>query len=360
MTRDEFIAKLPQNNDSRVETILQMIDEGKSILGIEDDDRIQEWYEKNYERLDPEAHFLFYLARFILAHEYTEIRCRNSDGYGGYRRIMEDLAEYIFWEAADICDQIEKFIEEFPSIYDYELISVDHKTIYSVALKYYYYYVYRSKELNRMIAECKDEIAFTQLLNLLDTNETNKSKDMLVKGIRVYLSNNKKKYVDFSSNYANKLFSNVVLQYFYDLFRCNPRNLGKLKSRLESIEVSKKKLIHRTIHEIYLVFAENGYLEYNNSIDHYKLGSKDGKYISTNNNVSRWVYAVFSKLSGQFNMDSLDMDQKKRIRDSLKAYANDKYYQQDDFQDPFNFKEAYSTFKNGDMTPGEMSKFRVW
>lgn len=358
MTREEFIAKLPQNNDSRVETILQMIDEGISILGINSDDGIKRWYQENYERLEPDIRFFFYLTRFVLAHKYTEKRCEKTGAYGGYRLHKENLYEYIFDEACRIRNQINDFLKNFSSIYNYDLISVDDRIISGIAIKYYYYYDFRSQELDRMISECKDEMAFIELLG-----GSNSSEKKNINGLRVYLSRNKKKYVDISSNYANELFSDVILNYFYDLFRYNPRDLNGLRSRVESLEISKKKLVHRTIHEMYSVFADNGYLEYNNSIDHYKLGSKNGKYVSTNNNVSRWVYAVFSMLSGEFDPDSLDMDKKKRIRDCLKAYAKERFYHQDDFKSSFDFEKAYSAFTYGrDSGIGfdELLKLRIW
>ena len=96
---------------------------------------------------------------------------------------------------------------------------------------------------------------------------------------------------------------------------------------------------------MYAVFVENGCLQYNNTTDLYKLGSSGGKFVSTNNNVSRWIYTVFAELSGVWDTDALDMDLKKTIRDCLVAYA--KNYHQDDYKFPYDIEKAYSWLVHG-------------
>ena len=96
---------------------------------------------------------------------------------------------------------------------------------------------------------------------------------------------------------------------------------------------------------MYAVFVENGYLQYNNTTDLYKLGSSGGKYVSTRNGVSRWIYTVFAELSGVWDKYACDEDLRKTIRDCLVAYA--KKYHQDDYKFPYDIEKAYSWLVHG-------------
>lgn len=340
MTRDEFIKYLPGGETNTKEMVIQLVDEGLDVLGITNEKGIQDWYQENFMRLFSTGTIRLIGVREDLASRYATSRYRNK--YERSDEIGEREYEYFFVrrDVEGITSRIIDIIRERK-----DLIQVDPKVIIGIAVKYYFYYEFRLHELKRLESEVMDEMSFVKLDDFLRIKDPVSGDDSKVKGIRVYLSRNKKEYVDISSDWANKLFSDVVVKYFYDLFRNNPRDLDKLQKQLESISVARKKIKHRVIHEMYAVFVENGCLQYNNTTDLYKLGSSGGKFVSTNNNVSRWIYTVFAELSRVWDTDAYDMDLKKTIRDCLVAYA--KNYHQDDFKFPYDIEKAYSGLVHG-------------
>lgn len=343
MTREEFIKYLPGGDTNIKEMVIQMVDEGLDVLGITDEKGIQDWYHENFMRLFSTGTIRLIGVREDLASEYATKRFRAK--YENAREIGEREYEYFF-----VRNDVERITSRINDIIlkNEDLIQVDPKVIIGIAVKYYFYYEYRLNELKRLESEVMDEISFVQLDDFFRIKDPVSGDDSKVKGIRIYLSRNKKKYVDISSDWANKLFSDVVVKYFYDLFRNNSRDLDKLQKQLDTLSVAKKKIKHRVIHEMYAVFVENGYLQYNNTTDLYKLGSSGGKYVSSNNNVSRWIYTVFAELSGVWDTDDpnvLDWDLRKTIRDCLVAYA--KNYHQDDFKFPYDIEKAYSWLVHG-------------
>ena len=340
MTRDEFIKYLPGGETNTKEMVIQLVDEGLDVLGITNEKGIQDWYQENFMRLFSTGTIRLIGVREDLASRYATSRYRNK--YERFGEIGEREYEYFFVrrDVEGITSRIIDIIRERK-----DLIQVDPKVIIGIAVKYYFYYEFRLHELKRLESEVMDEMSFVKLDDFFRIKDPVSGDDSKVKGIRVYLSRNKKEYVDISSDWANKLFSDVVVKYFYDLFRNNPRDLDKLQKQLESISVARKKIKHRVIHEMYAVFVENGCLQYNNTTDLYKLGSSGGKFVSTNNNVSRWIYTVFAELSRVWDTDAYDMDLKKTIRDCLVAYA--KNYHQDDFKFPYDIEKAYSGLVHG-------------
>ena len=346
MTREEFIKYLPGGDTNIKEMVIQMVDEGLDVFGIGGEKGIQNWYEEIITRYNsssgPDS------LKYICIQEYLASRYASRRYLTKYIRadkIGEREFDYFMveWYVQGITQRINDII-----LKNEDLIQVDPKVIIGIAVKYYFYYEYRHNELERLESEVMDEMSFVKLDDFFRINNPVSGDDSKVKGIRIYLSHNKKKYVDISSDWANKLFSDVVVKYFYDLFRNNSRDLDKLQKQLDTLSVAKKKIKHRVIHEMYAVFVENGYLQYNNTTDLYKLGSSGGKYVSSNNNVSRWIYTVFAELSGVWDTDDpnvLDWDLRKTIRDCLVAYA--KNYHQDDFKFPYDIEKAYSWLVHG-------------
>ena len=103
---------------------------------------------------------------------------------------------------------------------------------------------------------------------------------------------------------------------------------------------------------MYKIFVDEGLVKFESNEDLYKLGSKNGKFVSANNQVSYWIYEVFQRLSGKYKQGVDIENMRKAIRDILKSYASPKYYHKDDVMFPENFERVYRVYLRYDEENG--------
>ena len=224
----------------------------------------------------------------------------------------------------------------------------DKLILKAIALNYYWFYDHRKDYLDQMVAECRDEIAFLEVLDHLRVNNPKTGKLNHINGIRIDINKGRGHYAELNSDRTLKLFEEVILQQFYDRFSQLALTIEELKEQIKVYKLADKKRALRTMHEMYKAFVDNGYLSFNNDKDLYMLGQKNHKYVSTNNGVTDWIYAVFAYLSKRYAVDTTEDERRKTVRDNLKRYT--KVYHQDDAIFPvFDFEHLKRVYVASDI-----------
>ena len=146
--------------------------------------------------------------------------------------------------------------------------------------------------------------------------------------VRIDINKGRGHNAELNSDRSLKLFEEVILQQFYDRFSQSALTIEELKEQIKVYKLADQKRALRTMHEMYKAFVDKGYLSFNNDKDLYMLGQKNHKYVTTNNGVTDWIYAVFAYLSKRYAVDTTEDERRKTVRDNLKRYT--KVYHQDD------------------------------
>ena len=162
----------------------------------------------------------------------------------------------------------------------------------------------------------------------LKANDPKTGKQNHIKGIRIDINKGRGHYAEVNSERTIQLFEEVILQQFYDRFSQSNLTIDELKEQIKVYKLADQKMALRTMHEMYKVFVDKGYLAFNNDRDLYMLGQKKCKYVTTNNGVTDWIYTVFAHLSKRYAVDATEDERRKTVRDNLKRYT--KVYHQDD------------------------------
>lgn len=320
MTREEFISKLPDLNMK--DAVIRLVDQGVDIYGFQTEEKIGKWYEDCSNLLAESSGFLPVFQQAI-ANRLDTAR------FLLYTHVVADRNDFFIMHKADlVLQKIKDFLcsEDAQKL---KLMQITDKLILkAIALNYYWFYDHRKDYLDQMVAECRDEIAFREVLGHLIVNNPKTGKQNHINGIRIDINKGRGHYAELNSDRTLKLFEEVILQQFYDRFSQSALTIEELKKQIKVYKLADKKRALRTMHEMYKAFVDNGYLSFNNDKDLYMLGQKNHKYVSTNNGVTDWIYAVFAYLSKRYAVDTTEDERRKTVRDNLKGYT--KVYHQDD------------------------------
>ena len=345
MTREEFIQKVP--NITLKDKVIQLVDEGIKIYKYDSEKKQSYWYAACAKLLSDSSNFLPSFQQCLADRLDTGrylLYCAAAD-------VMNDFV--VMDKAEDVKQRILKILKDYSTQAkkdnSYQLMSVSNNLIKALSITYYAYYEYRDERLTQMIAEYEDEIAFQEIANQLNgDNPKGKSID----SIKVNFFRARGLACEFHSEKAIKLFKELIFPQFYDRYGRDPMSITELKAKSAECAVAKDKLNHRVIHEMYKIFVDEGLVKYGSDEDLYKLGSKNGKFVSANNQVSYWIYEVFQRLSGKYKQGVDIENMRKAIRDILKSYASPKYYHKDDVMFPENFERVYRVYLRYDEENG--------
>ena len=326
MTRDEFISKLPDLNMK--DAIIRLVDHGIDVYGFQTEEKISKWYDDCSKVLADSSGFLPVFQQAI-ANRIDTGRAR----YLLYTRVIAERNIFYIMDKADaVLQRINDFLSS-ETAQNLNLIQVTDKSILkAISIVYYWFYEYRKAHLEQMVEEYKDEIAFQEVFNHLKGTDSKTGKPYHINGIRIDINRGRGLYAEIKSRRTIKLFEEMILPQFYDRFSQSTLTIDELKDQINVCKLADQKTTLRTMHEMYKVFVEKGYLSYENVKDLYMLGEKNHKYVTTNNGVSYWVYAVFAALSKKYAVNVCEDDSRKTVRDNLKRYT--KCYHQDDAMFP--------------------------
>ena len=320
MTREEFISKLPDLNMK--DAVIRLVDQGVDVYGFQTEEKIGKWYEDCSNLLAESSGFLPVFQQAI-ANRLDTAR------FLLYTRVIADRNDFfIMHKADDILQKIKTFLGS-DTAQNLKLMQIaDELILKAIALNYYWFYEHRKAYLDQMLDECRDEIAFREVFGHLKANDPKTGNQNHIKGIRIDINKGRGHYAEVNSERTIKLFEEVILQQFYDRFSQSALTIEELKEQIKVYKIADQKRALRTMHEMYKAFVDKGYLSFNNDKDLYMLGQKNHKYVTTNNGVTDWIYAVFAYLSKRYAVDTTEDERRKTVRDNLKRYT--KVYHQDD------------------------------
>jgi hypothetical protein len=359
MTREDFIDKVKLKSYASI--LINLVDEGISIFGYEGNaDAISNWYDSCYSLLNDVKSWENF--KLCMAERYEK-------------------AKYILYLAADKTmtelqlnyriDEVETSIEEsikkepeFLEQYD------DPSLIHEIASTYLLYYDYQHTNINKLIEEQEDRAQLLSLKLYLCDNKNG------LKKVTIEADNNEKQRFTIHSNTAMRLFGELFPPYFIDRFDADcqisidqciqqssnnygheetalkqshedkanktEEQLNVIEQLLSTLRIAKKKIVHRTIYEMYKVFIKKGYVPYDNDVDKYGFNlSSDGKFPVTKNAVSMWIYIVLMRMitDDEEKIYKTRDDMQCYIRDALISYKQDKYYHKDDHPFPYNIEK---------------------
>ena len=128
------------------------------------------------------------------------------------------------------------------------------------------------------------------------------------------------------SKRALDLFQKAFIKYFTENFLVET-DLDKIQNKIDIYKNDQKRLLHRLIFEIYLVFAKANLTDFSSDKDIYKIGiEKKGKYVSLKGDISVWIFKLLDYM-GYLNKkkDKNLMTRKNKIdfiRDCMREHSN--------------------------------------
>lgn len=320
MTRDEFIAKLPDLNMK--DAIIRLVDQGVELYGFQTEEKIGKWYDDCSNLLSESSSFLPVFQQAI-------VNRLDTARYLLYTHVIADRSDFFIMDKADVVHQRIMRIQSSDSVQNLKLMNVTDVTILKkISIVYYWFYEHRKAYLAQLVAEFQDEIAFREVLEYLKGQNQKTGEPNHINGVRIDINKARGRFVDINSNRAIKLLEDVILPQFYDRYSQLTLNMDELKNEIKVCKLADQRTTLRTVHEMYRVFVEEGYLTFENDKDLYMLGQKNYKYVTTKNSVTDWVYTIFAALSSKYSVNACEDDRRKTVRDNLKRYA--KIYHQDD------------------------------
>ena len=346
---------------SSTSALINLVDEGISIFGYEGNaEAISNWYDSCYALLNDVESFDNF--KLCLAERYDKAK------YILYLAADKNMTELqLNYRINDVITSIEEFIKEEPDFLEQYNAPF---LIREIASAYLLYYEYKHSNINKLIEEHEDRAQLLSLkLYLCGQNNG-------LKKVTIEADNTKKQKFTIHSNTAMRLFGELFPPYFIDRFdadcqisidRCTQQKtyndghevtdhiqshedkankiaeqLNVIELQLSTLRIAKKKIVHRTVHEMYKIFIKNGCVPYDSDVDKYGFNlSYNGKFPVTKNSVSMWIYIILMRLitDDEDKIYKTRDDMQCYIRDALISYKQDQYYHKDDHPFPYNIEK---------------------
>ena len=203
MTREEFISKLPDLNMK--DAVIRLVDQGVDVYGFQTEEKIGKWYEDCSNLLAESSGFLPVFQQ-ALANRLDTAR------FLLYTRVIADRNDFFIMHKADlVLKKINVFLDS-EDAQKLKLMQITDKLILkAIALNYYWFYDHRKDYLDQMVAECRDEIAFREVLGHLIVNNPKTGKLNHINGIRIDINKGRGHYAELNSDRTLKLFEEVIL-----------------------------------------------------------------------------------------------------------------------------------------------------
>ena len=281
MTREDFIDKVKLKSYASI--LINLVDEGISIFGYEGNaDAISNWYDSCYSLLNDVKSWENF--KLCMAERYEKAK------YILYLAADKTMTELqLNYRIDEVETSIEESIKEEPEFLEqYD----DPSLIHEIASTYLLYYDYQHTNIKKLIEEQEDRAQLLSLKLYLCDNKNG------LKKVTIEADNNEKQRFTIHSNTAMRLFGELFPPYFIDRFDADcqisidqciqqssnnygheetalkqshedkanktEEQLNVIEQLLSTLRIAKKKIVHRTIYEMYKVFIKKGYVPYDN------------------------------------------------------------------------------------------------
>lgn len=269
MKIEEFEKKTA--NNAHKSDVLQLVNKGIELANLKGDEK-EKWYDdcaKLYENSNGDfVNFKLCMSKRLDTLRFTKytIDRQNAD----YEKVQK-----AFYNALV---EVEKFAER---------TNYNEKSFINDVTKAVINY-----EQNKHFLQ--DEISVLEdCLNIIQLKETDWDlrKIMFTTGHR-----ETDKSYHIKSKRTLDTFQKAFIQYFTESF-VEETDLDKIQNKIDVYKNDKKRLLHRLIFEIYLVFAKANLTEFSSDKDIYKIGIEEkGKYVSLKGDISVWIFELLNHM----------------------------------------------------------------
>jgi hypothetical protein len=128
------------------------------------------------------------------------------------------------------------------------------------------------------------------------------------------------------SKRALEIFQAEFIHFFQDRFM-SETELETIDENIETYKNAQKRLLHRLIYDIYLVFAKANLTEFGSGKDIYKIGEeRNGKYASLKGEISEWIFNLLDSMHYLDRVKDKNIMTRKNkvdfIKDKMKEHSN--------------------------------------